>query len=534
MKVKFNLISIIWMLSTLFPFSIGAKNYEYNGYDIIFDRPEGELKYYDAATESYYKSKWNSDISPYTENHLIPFVFSDNGKVYVRNLFGDCAGYIDMCPTWMEGELIDGNIVFNLDIPYAFSFKAFGWMEEPLTLLRYGKLNRVDKTIEEIQNVRTITLVKTDSGYAFNFPEDEGYIANTSTVARIFTKFECSLSSVDYVNPPSDYVMEDYQINFKPVSYFAYKKDASLLLKVVRTSNEIFVQGLCALGSSDPESWVKGEIQGDKVVFKNGVSFGMSFRGQNMYLTPMSVSYDPSDTKSSPSTRVDGILNIVYLNATGEDLVFDYDPETGKLSNPSSALGLTSEPNASYQLQWGTENAEETLLPLNFFYEMELIKIPEDIVYEPVKPSSNVCVLNYIDKNGYMMDPEKLYIQLTENSEPYNFSFFDYNSFQYETKPYLPCWNTYFSNRYDFEGIGCFIYNNQYLFSTSGNQKSFLIYSESGEFPDTPSSGIQELDGDQFDYSKTKIFDLYGRRYETTNKLSPGIYIINGKKTVIK
>ena len=526
----------------LFPVSMEAKNYEYQGYEIVCDQPSGELRYYDVNLEGILIYKGWNRIETTNSKVIVPFIF-DNDKVYVQNLFGDCGG--SMFGSWIEGRLKDGDIIFETGSAYSLSLSYATWKMyfptdnvEPLYLLNFVKLNVQDLVFEEDVSITNFTLKGKDSGFIMEFAENEGMKYRETPVPRIITKLECQPSKIDYIIPPSGYITENYQVNFRPYSIFVNRgSSASLRLKVVKTENEIYIQGMSA---RNPEVWIKGEIKGNKVIFKNGIPFGVSRGGENMYFTPIKVesSHSGDEYRSAPQTRVDAIWGEDHFVPTKEDLTLDYDPITGKLSNQSADLAFTSSPDAEWTFRYGTETGLWDLGFRDFFREMELIKVPENITYEPLPMDGRF--VDYRDKNGYMMDPDNLYVRFFADSKPVGGIYNDYNTWERKWGEVFPFGPTYLDNKYGLDGVGSTISHLQGIrvnLDQYNDIIGYLYYSEDGEVPETPPvAGITIIQDNLNNESglKSGIYDLTGRKYESKENLLPGLYIINGKKVAIK
>ncbi|MCH5224087.1 MAG: hypothetical protein J1E82_08590 [Muribaculaceae bacterium] len=527
---------------------MAAKNYAYQGHEVIFDHPEGELKYFDVDLEYMRVYQSSQNIVTSQEKFSVPFIFCEDGKVFVRNLFSFCNGYEGRCPLWIEGKLEDNNILLPLDSMYSFCFlyafdQEYGYdffEDSPVAWLVYSKINQEDFSINKIDDIGNVILKGTENGYKIEFPENECIYIDSNNIC--ITRFECNLSETDFVIPPSGYKVEDYQINFKPYSNFLYTDhEVSLRLKAVKTENEIYLQGMSYAPTGNPEMWIKGEIRGDKVIFKNGTPIGVGLNRDTKYLTPV--------ISGKTSTRVDLISHTILFKATKNDLIMDYDSETGRLSNPNFELAFTSEPNQTWEFCYGTELDYTDFIPKDYFIDMEFIKIPEDIVFEPkilktkkekdwTGEDIKYAIVDYLDENGYMMDPDKMYIQFYLNNSPVTIGYFDLRTWKYENSDLFPWGYSYFKRKFDFEFTGLRYLNSPIMKSISSDwDTAVLYYLEEGEVPEVPPTlGINEIENDfnnSLNNQKSGIFDLYGRRYDSIDNLSPGIYIINGKKTII-
>ena len=534
-QIHYNFFGYLILIIFLnLPLLAEARNYDYEGHEILFDQPEGEIKFYNAKVEVavFYKEKLDSEDIEF----IIPVIKGNDGKVYIKNLFGTLDGDAGFFPVWMVGFEEKENFIFDLNSIYGFSFLNVFYPDtflgSPLIRLEYGKVNQ-DNSIEILDSNNKIILQKENEGYSINISEGEGLITNNYFISS----FECKLSENTYVFPPQGYEAENYQINFQPASSLYYKGSASLPLKVVKTPNEIYIQGMSAIGPGNPEAWIKGTIVGNKILFPNAQLMNVGRNGENMYLTPMYVATDWMDP-NIPHTRHSH--TIIECIPTNKDLIFDYDEKTGKIYNPNSALGFTSIPNQTFY--FNISSFDDTFVEqTDFFSDMEFIKVPDNIELEPLPMDKNK--VNYLAKNGYMMNPDDLYVVFYDaiTNNPIEIEYLNCNTWNYE-RGYLYNFGTvYFSNRYRLDSTWVNLTNEQYIFTYFLNLPkdyyAVLYYLPDGkeiEFQPGGNSAISKII-DAYDYNKNSfIYDLSGRKYDNILNLQPGLYIINGKKTLIK
>ena len=514
----------------LFCSSIHAKNFDYNGIDIIMDRPQGELKYYSVDLEWFLTFR-----SIIYDGRIVPFVFTEDGKVYTRGLF-----YEDY-NVWMEGRQEDGDMIFECGSPINFDyFRALSSPDNERaikTLSVYSfDYDGYEYNYERDNSISSIRFRKDANGDYMLDLEDNKLVGH----GRVLSMKPVSVS---YVTPPTGFPEELYQINFIPYRQTIYSSSpeedmAALRIKAIRTDSKIYLQGLSQMPGGDPEMWIEGEIQGDKVIFRNGLDLGVGRNLETMYLTPMTFrSYYGSNSH----------LN-VYYTATGTDLIFDYDKKTGRLSNPSSCFGFTQFADESWDeslsvetMYWGDSQTHD------FFMDAEIFPIPEKIEFKPLPPKvkrnspyneiSYTYQISYIDANGYMMDPDNMYFEIFIGDEPHQFTCVNINNWEFyesEVKPFadnyigaitgaltrapdLSNWVEWTISDeanvlYDLSGI---------LYYDDGSQSSnSKVETILGDF-----NNIQERD--------TPIYDLMGRKVDPKN-LHKGVYIRDGKKFYVK
>ena len=289
-----------------------AMNATYEGKEIRIDRPEGELRYFKAEID-YQRFDRRLDADKnfiyvyYDERNSTatrPMVFTSDGKVYVRNL----TGYTELTyiPIWAEGKWDDESIVFDQDAVTGFNYmnKAMvSWgLDDPLSYLQIGNKISYDGTSELIKDEtqKNVVLKKNERGdYEMDFPENMGFIVDTQIFLRLITGYRLTPIELSCPEPPSGYEPEDYQITFAEYGQTIINSGnyrTTLRIKIVRTESDIYIQGLSMICTGDPAIWIKGEIKGDKVIFKNGGFIGVGRNCGTMFLTPMTVNNDaPAD-----------------------------------------------------------------------------------------------------------------------------------------------------------------------------------------------------------------------------------------------
>ena len=550
------------------PESMLSINLRYKTYDILFDQPAGELQYYTVHTEGYVSKTASNDPSRYEWNEFsrdydVPVVFTDDGKVFFKNLYQNSSYNY---PVWMEGRINDNDIIFENNSIIRYSLRSAIWELDPdisqwitpemiigrtkpaLLFYENSKL-----FIQSYESSEPITFKgESDGTYNLILPSNEGLYVTFDR--DVVTKCNVKPSSTNYVIPPSNIKEEDFQINFIPfamecLSYPEIERWESLRLKVIRTDKEIYIKGLSRILSGNHDAWVKGDIIGDKVVFKNGCLFGVDMTGKPMYFTPMNVENEPKSKRLQ--TRVDGIRHEKYFNATEQDLIFDYDAKTGKLSNPTSDFGFTVKPNLSWVQSWGTEdNSLMFIDAVDFFGQAEILKIPDNYKFKPMgpyfdkpsinNPNDNITYrISYLDENGYMMDPERIYISIFDNGEPKLYNYVDYKDLTETSSYYYPFFNNYLTCLFELDGVGFNICNMKIWGSLpKDSNKKIVVYYIGEDYVSSSdnTANIETITTDNYyqNHKEIKIYDLNGRKINSDiNNLSPGIYIINGKKVKI-
>ena len=552
MRKEIVLFSLLLGVIMIGPTVAMAKNLEYNGQELILDQPEGDVRYFKVKYTVFEPDYWREKQNYYEEEFVEPFIFGNDGKVYVRNLLGDISCKYGSMPLWMPLSKDENGLYMAAEQACRIYFPLTGTNEDyrpinPINSYNFGKAitDKENPSIESIEPIGKMQFMGNKEGFSSNFVKDEGIKLNSQ---QLVIKIECIPSDFKCVVPPAGYKEEDYQINFIPYSeYFPMhsyvKGKASLRLKVIRTSQEIYIKGLSKVIPGNPEVWIKGKIQGKKVVFDNSQVIGIGRNNEIMYLTSLKSSVDREDI-----TR-EGSRYTLITESIPETLTFDYDETSGSLRNPSNDFGLTNskEIYRKDSYTWADPYIDFFWV-VDYFQDSEIIKVPENYQYRPLSPkidNRGKWTLDYLDINGYMMDPDRIFVQVYDSdNQPMYQLYIDYETWcQGYTLdfPFGTLYLEYLTGRVD----------NTYILSNNmksmygvwkdpsqkddyiSTYKANLVYMGDGYVAQSNPelSGVEQIMEDD-STRQSAIYDLTGRKIKKEN-LSPGIYIINGKKVRI-
>ena len=511
-----------------------SRNENFQGNEIIMDRPDGDFKHF-KAEYSYIRNNYR-EISRGKNTLEVSMVFTPEGTVYIK-------GFGWSSPMWIKAYLEGENIVIPKDAIVDFDYYPAIRQDsslEPLTYMTFARYDDVSEKIEVDETLTEVVFTPTASGgYQMRMPENTGWLRKGN---EMMDKIDLELTDYTPIVPPEGYEEEDYQINFIPfaqtyLSSFDGDQDASLRLKVVRTEDSFYIKGL---GFFDgPDVWFKGRIEGKRVVFPQWNEEVNSAYG--LYMTAVKVEH----SVEIPGQRVHFLMTVTPLS---EDIIFDYDPTTGNLTNPSSVFICDTPPFGSYGYDVTGDNAERILSwSLDFYNEAEIIRIPEDVVYRPYRPSYSYywnndkiygLKINYRDANGYMMDPYKMYIRFHSKSGPIEWEYLNMDNWEYETGDKIPFGRFYHDTVRYITGMGYNLSNNQpYPFTIPSyverSEISWveLIYEDGGAT--WSSTSVDRIIDDSASVDENApIYDLTGRKVDPNN-LAKGIYIRNGRKFIV-
>lgn len=541
------LFSIICLCGGLFGISSEAKNTVYKGESIIIDQPDGELKYFKAKLNGIQISRGSSKLDSFSKEFIATVVFAPDGKVFIRNILP--SNYFSQgVPVWTEGEISeDGSFIFHSGCPiYFVTTNAMGGYSDCIYYL-YPALYipEAETSITIDEDIETISFAfNQDSSYKLTMGNNTGiYFYGNYPSSYMYMVTEYTLTpmlEITKITPPDGFEPEKYQIDFNGFTDIALNMNpttSSFLVNVVRTPTEIYIQGLSNTKSGDPELWMRGEIRGDKVVFKNEECLGAGRNNYMIYFTSLAES-----GKANERQRMNGTTLSRFYNPTYQDLTFDYNPSTGTLSNPSSDFGLITEPNSRVGLATSPENWNDQYMPIvDFYHNPTLFKVQENYEYEPKTPTAEnknyprQIEVDYRDWNGQMMNPENLFIEVKVDGEPVSFDNINMNTWEQETSSLYPFYSSYIINFMGSNGYKLGSPYSIYLpsFPYSGEITYNLIYKEGDvTYESTPfPAELKSIGTHLSPMDDAPVFDLTGRPIADPQSYK-GIMIREGRKIV--
>lgn len=407
--------------------------------DIISEQPEGRQVLYNRSGDAYYPF-WSYVFNTSLSGAVGNVVFGENNEVYIRNIVSQAN-----TGTWVKGTL-DGSVI-TIELPQtAITYPDYGYGLE-------------------------VARVEYDAAQQWFFKSDDQTLKlNYDTTTGDITASEDEIIGLTYDDDDSWSGYADYNIVFSAVTDKLVEAPADLetaeyaltaegyagsLVHVGFVGNDVYVQGIDA---NLPENWIKGTVEGDKVIFKAGQYIGADeVAGYHQYLM-----------SATGEELYDDYYEEYYTEytLTDADIEFTYDAATKTLSNSSLFL-----------INAGKET-------VNYFAVLEGAKIAPfvEVAAEPAVPTINELYeggvsyfangygwgylsfdLNTSDIDGNYILPEKLsyqaYVKVNGEVRPLTFSWWDYMYLPEETMSEVP-----------------FGFSDGWDFSASGLQQDFYYY----------------------------------------------------------
>nr|AKF17182.1 hypothetical protein [uncultured bacterium Csd4] len=295
------------------------------GAPYIIEQPEGTQVFYEKSGQAYYVYIFYVVNTSYT-GAVGNVVFGANNEVYIKNIISQLN-----TGSWVKGTLNGSTI--TVDFPFkAFEADGDEYFVVPMTF------DAEDQWYYPAENT-SITFNYDATTGAISTPQDSPQATGETIIGLV----DADGSWTGY----ADWDIEMTKVTDEPIvapdnietaqySLMAPDYEGSLC-SVGFIGDDVYIQGLYP---GLPDAWVKGTIQGDKVVFKSGQYLGPDEEaGYHEYLMSATVQKEWDDYYQE--------YYDVY-NLSDEDIVFDYDAATKSLSNSSTFLINAGKEEAYY------------------------------------------------------------------------------------------------------------------------------------------------------------------------------------------
>ena len=352
--------------------------------EIIYDRPEGEVKYYSRSGYATTVFMGNLYFTNQSGNALEMVVAPDGKTIYIKDLISSATA-----GTWIKGTREGNSIHIPMGQPILYN-KSF----DDYLVLGIG-----EKGEETIGGQTYTSYLRTeDTEVVFNEAEDGtltiqsdimqdnedptkllGLFSYVSGSWQGYSNWNTTFTPVDTntLQFPEGASVEDWHMKYQELEYEPIDGDRIVHCAVV--GDKFYLQGL---SEGNPKSCIVGTIEGDKVIFPSGQFLGI-YSGYVTYFCGAAfekkVVYDEYFEMDMEKT-----FYTVY-----DDYVVGYDAQTKTLTGESDEAILVTE---------GYPESGE-MIHLDYFCNYT-ISLYNDISVMPVAP--NVTnFYDYMDEYGY-------------------------------------------------------------------------------------------------------------------------------------
>jgi hypothetical protein len=280
---------------------------------IIYNQPEGTLKTYTRSGSAYFSTMFGLGGGNFTDA-VADVVFTKEGKVYFKNLVSQAG-----LNTWVEGTVQGSTIKITFPQQVGTTDYGYGFLAVKLTIKNNWYVPASDQVVT--LNYDAATGEISSSGDLNTGAEAIGLIYDDDYSWTNYADYNITFSAVKdaLASAPAGLQTSVYSLQSKTYE--------GSIVQVGFDGNDVYVQGL---DPNLPENWVKGTIQGNKVVFKNGQYVGADHKaGYHQYLLS-AVGEEVYDEEYDET--------YTSYSLTDNDIVFNYDASTKSLTNSSTFL----------------------------------------------------------------------------------------------------------------------------------------------------------------------------------------------------
>lgn len=375
----------------------------------IYDRPEGRSTEYLRESVGFHVMAGSWQFGKV--KNLSTIVYTDDGKAYIHNPFG---GW--QTNSYLECDIIGDRLVASLPQPiYQQASAITGEPTDFFISMVYrvdtsnGKLSYEMPSDGEKQEVSFI--IKEDGKICLDLDLGEEYEGNgypDALLAMVMsdgswvTAGDCmqtySESNLSLVETPDNLELQDWLLLSSSSS------GGSIRVGVGFDGNDVYVNNLC---TSLPNSFVKGEVRGDKIAFQTGQFVGEYSSNLTFFI--------------GGTYEADGSYELL------DEIVFDYDRDNGRITIDAGHF-------IAYSIS--TEN----LIYISIFLDPNLKmanpdpnpvpEAPVPLLFADYFDAYNYSILYadfpMLNAEGDLLNTENMYYKVFIDGEPFVFAAEDY------------------------------------------------------------------------------------------------------------
>lgn len=458
----------------------------------VYDLPEGGTrKLYSRSCDMFYYDLYNGLTLGADDCFAGEVVYYDNGDVYMRNMFASM-----ISGSYLVGKL-DGNKI-TLDFPQVLCYEdAYIGEDGQWVTDGFWPVFRADYDINMDKGEADVWIDEKTQQLTFTINEDGSISQEEGSMFGVFTQggiwYGEAVWNMKYL--PFDDEPMTMPAGLKPEKWALATDNDAYLTDIAFDGNTVYWAGVYP---AFPNSVVKGEIQGNKVVFKSPVYLGVDegschlayFIGTKTQKNQLQMVNDPTLTYDAENGKMTYSRKYLVVNAGKEkfNLLYQLYSPTLYRQSENPVYGNPLNPEFAWVDAWQYDEWTST------YSWFTVIKIPNIDTKGNYLDTDRMWYNMYFDGEIFWFDEEDYKLVEASTDVPWSFDDADnffVRSFEHYIYFYWTGWKwmAVQSIFEDPEGV---------------LHKSDMVY-----FGDV--DGIQSVESLN-DIQSVEYYDLYGRR----------------------
>ena len=389
-------------------------------------QPEGTVYDLFGSYSAMYYSWWYGWIDGSTDTGMMTLVEGTDGNIYIQGLtpYTGLDTYY-----WVKAERGEGDTITIAKQPCGYYTSYYGdvheyeiariaysydeesesediHMADDPTIKMLYKGNGVLQTIDEMNN---------DEGDIPSFiygpvewydaDEENEIAAGWYTNNEYYWSLSTAVNDEEYAEPSADATIEQMLLSYKNAD-----ADKAKMIDVAFEGNTVYLK----LYTRTP-GWVKGTIEGDKVVVAN-----QQYLGYDSYYA----SYEWAHTATTEMLYDEDYSEYYDQGTITAQTVFDYNAETREMSTTGS-IYIDGKSDEIYYAEYYKAPT------IKYFVETAAVPADPTIAYwydydEAYESAELDFIINTVGTNGEYLVPEKLSYKVYVDGEPFVFATDEY------------------------------------------------------------------------------------------------------------
>lgn len=286
---------------------------------IITEQPTGELKTFDRSGNYYYA--YEGYLRTGAQTGTVDIVFADDRRVYIKDPVNNLA-----LGSWVEGSLNEeGNTITVKLGQYLYEDAEHGYVT--LQMVEYNDDEEWFDPISAEEVTYTVNGDVISLNGTYRKGKCLGVVWETANEWAGNADYDTKYSPVLDIDPvvvPDDITLNTYK--FKGLGYGGSELEYTVNVGFVE--NDMYVQGIF---TDTPQAWIKGQVEGNTITFKSPQYLGKA-------------AFDKTKDLFMVATALSNTYDIVDLKLT-------YDEEKEEYVNTDQYLILNTSKNTVYMLE---------------------------------------------------------------------------------------------------------------------------------------------------------------------------------------